>query len=47
MLKKHHLKQTLLTYFQTYQPQMLEQPDHEQLLEAKLAEIETAIQDRF
>ena len=52
MLENHHLKQTLLTYLETYQTEHLaklkQQPlNLERYLQMTMEEIETAIQDRM
>ncbi len=47
MIDNHHLRQTLQTYFREYQPEILDYPESDQVLNAKLAEIEAAIQNRF
>ena len=46
-MENHHIKQTLLTYLQTYQPESLEQENTKAYLEQWMREIESAIQERL
>ena len=46
-MENHHIKQTLLTYLQTYQSESLEQENMEAYLEQRMREIESAIQERL
>ena len=46
-MENHHIKQTLLTYLQTYHPESLEQENLEAYLQQRMSEIENAIQERL
>ena len=46
-MENHHIKQTLLTYLQTYQSESLEQMNLEAYLAQRMHEIESAIQERL
>ena len=46
-MENHHIKQTLLTYLQTYHPESLEQENLEAYLQPRMSEIENAIEERL